>query len=191
MRRNRNICCGVDQAFTLIELLVVMAILGILMSLIVTLAGSIRAEGHLRRTETDLKVLYTQIVSYRDATGRYPETDPNTSVTLVTALQWNNTALGTVRSSMAVHNATVLLLLLDKVDKTHTEVRERFSPDRFMLTTDPNLPGRFYIGDDFDFHRPINYLRDGGPGGSPLLFSAGQDANWMTADVIRSDEQGP
>ncbi len=64
--------------FTLVELLIVVAILAILMSLVVSLASSVRIVAHQKQTETDFNTLRALISEYRDGVGKFPDnSDPN------------------------------------------------------------------------------------------------------------------
>lgn len=163
--------------FTLVELLIVIAIIAILATLVVSLAESVRGEGAARRTEADIKILWAQIMAYRDASPNheFPRSIHNSAA-------WDADPNG----RKALDNALYLFEQLNRIERTRNEVRERFSVDRFAQ--DPNTSS-YYLMDGFQWGRPFNYLQDGGPGGTPVLMSAGDDGEWDSADDIRSDER--
>ena len=159
MRAKQTIRQGCATAFTLVEMLVVVSILVILISLVLSVANTVRNIGQEQLARADMSKLMAQVRSYHDLTGKYPPqagSDPDT-------------------------NCTALMKSLMTVNSIAAEINERF-------------PGKI-IGDANSrmltdaFGKPFNYLSNGGPGGTPVLISAGPDRQWNTPDDIRSDER--
>lgn len=178
MSNVRDIRAECRAGFTMVELLVVIMIIGILVTLVVSLAEGVRGEGYARRTQADMKILGAQIVAYSEASPNrdFPKSRHDTAA-------WN-AATPAQRLNMAVENGVYLYEQLTRIEKTRNEVRERFAKDRFI--EDP--PNGYYLTDAFPLNRPFNYLRDGGPAGMPVFISAGENGVWNDTDDIRSDD---
>lgn len=204
---------GAARGFTLVEMLIVISILVILVAMIISVANAVKVGGAEQQVRGYLGVLMSQVNSYHDLTGKYPAHwpgyDPNA---------WN-AGDNTVRTNIARLNCGVLMcgtggLLpaggtlkatggLESIDAVYTALRENI-PSSLLEppagTANPTgdldgpgpggagIPFR-YLNDGFGDHMPFNYLSNGGPGGTPVIISAGPDRQWGTADDIRSDER--
>ncbi|MCK4276722.1 MAG: type II secretion system protein, partial [Phycisphaerae bacterium] len=81
------------SAFTLIELLVVIFILGILVTLVVSISGYILDKANRDQTLANQKVILTAIGAYHDIAGDYPpdtdaDLDPGIPLTLEERTGW-------------------------------------------------------------------------------------------------------
>jgi len=177
----RNILPGKRLAggrgFTLVELIVVMAIIAILISLIASVATSVRVRAQEQRTQADLKTLLAAVQEFQESTGAAPPDYPPPGATPPNL--WR------------VERLALLLRDLDRHEKIKSTLRDYFPADRFSTRTLVLGAGpaeSCYVILDV-FKTPFDYVRDGGPGGAPVFISAGADGAFGTADDLRSDER--
>lgn len=151
--------------FTVIELLVVISILAILVGLVISVGAHVRMKGLQDDTVNMLGIVQQAVDAYKDATGDYPEQDVDFG--------------GPDYAGQAAANSQALLRDLRSVEASKDRLR--------------NLPGgRIDIDNNTlidAFGNSINYLRDGGAGGLPVIVSAGKDGVWNTSDDLRSDNR--
>jgi len=61
------------RGFTMVEMLAVIAVLGILMGIVVGLAGQAGRRSDRAKAQTDLQMIRTALEEYRHRNGEYPE----------------------------------------------------------------------------------------------------------------------
>jgi len=180
------------RAFTMVELLVVIFILGVLVTLVVSVSKYVMGKASREQTIADQKIILTAIEAFKDVTGEYPaDRDPNGS-------DYN---------------------LEEHFEKSAELLRAQLLADTDYEITDPNieqlfdkddevaairaktfeclkeLPEECFKEDDRVFRdaygEPIAYKRSGGLGGRPVLISRGPDGRFVREqgrkDNIRSD----
>ena len=133
--------------FTLVEALVVVVIIGILVSLAVSVIGALRLRAEADEIRTELGVIMTAIQAFHEETGSYPVEDEPLG-----------DQLKTVPAAL---------------DRLGSLSRTTFSGS----------------GDLMDrYGNKIDYSKDRGAGGAPLLRSSGADGIDDTKDDVWSDD---
>ena len=194
--RGKNLASDLRRppgGFTIMELLAVVAVLGILTVMILSVASAVRTRGREDRTRADLKILEAQIEAFNEKAGTYPA-DARQKGTFPEA--WQSTWNQVEKRSAAQENFAWLLVQLERYENIRSVIRENFPSSR-CGTPDLNLDqpgdpqGYLVVNDDFRSNPPntFNYQQDGGPGGTPVVISAGADGVWDTADDLRSDDR--
>ena len=77
---------GSDAGFTLVELLIVIAVIGILASLVLSVAGFIQYKGAVSRAEAEIAALSAALESYKADNGEYPVGSVNPASTSVNSI---------------------------------------------------------------------------------------------------------
>ncbi len=169
------------SAFTLIELLVVIFILGILVTLVVSISGYILDKSNRDQTLANQKVILAAIGAYHDITDAYP---PDTDDALDPLVP------GTL--TLVERTGWVLLRYLKGADPPISSAalarRIQDATGKSLL----NLPTDAFGGESVDGFRDaygqyMEYSSTGGLGGRPAIISAGPDGDFNTTDDIRSD----
>ncbi len=197
---------SLPKAFTLVELLVVVSILVILITLVISVANSVRGKGFDQQVRGDMAVLMAMVNDYHDAMGKYPANAP---YPVYDANAWVNPANSDAnRKAMAQYNCGVLLCGtsgwnpnaskpmggLMAIDSIFGQIMDKYATrievgNGNLDGIPPGTPVNYrFLNDGFGDHKPFNYLMNGGAGGTPVIISAGEDRIWNTADDIRSDE---
>ena len=180
------------RGFTMIEILVVVSIIAVLVTMLVSVSSSIRQAQDEKVARQDVKVLHAQVEAFRETYGRYPS-----EWTVEQDAGWAALA-PEAQIEAAKRNCAWLILQLERDRKIRTILRESFKPDRYKsyaydLNGDGTQEQGIYLMDGFgeanDEYRAFNYLKEGGAGGTPIVYSAGPDHLYHeTADNIRSDD---
>jgi len=156
--RPRNTNSG---AFTLVEMLAVILVIGILVTVVVGVAGRVIARAAEERTRVYMATVMNAIAVYEEQYGTYPIT---------------------TGGSMQDHNANLYKLLTDHCPAAKKRLGQlsRGAYVAFSFKT--------YFADGFG--NPLRYHVSGGAGGAPYLESAGRDGDFTTTeDNIRSDNR--
>ena len=169
------------SAFTLIELLVVIFILGILVTLVVSISGYILDKSNRDQTLANQKVILTAIGAFHDIMGNYPPDtdaalDPPPSATL----------------TLEEKTGAVLLYYLKGIKATFPPIESDMVAMRIRDATGKcllNLPTDAFDGTIVRdaYGQAMGYSAAGGLGGRPAIISAGPDGQFGTTDDIRSD----
>jgi prepilin-type N-terminal cleavage/methylation domain-containing protein len=155
------------RGFTLIELLVVIAIMAILATLVVGVGSYVRAKGLEDETRGRMRIIMVSIEAYRDARGTYPvpNADPN-------ALLDDETIPSDLYKAL-----TGLTVSRDALKELPTDAIGTSKTDAELVFFDA-------------FGVMMAYKPKGGPGGTPVLISAGPDGDFAgQSDNIRSDDK--
>ncbi len=170
------------SAFTLIELLVVIFILGILVTLVVSISGYILDKSNRDQTLANQKVILTAIGAFHDVMGDYPldqdlvlpdaPTLPPEQLTGWVLLQYLN-------GTRALHPPITS-------DMVAMRIRDATGKCLLNLPADAFGEGLFYGFKDA-YGQYMEYSSAGGLGGRPAIISAGPDGRFNTTDDIRSD----
>ncbi len=216
-RPTRTRTSAATGGFTLVELLVVMALIGIIVTMVISVGSSVRIKAAEDETHARLGLLRGALETYYELMGDYPVkvgayvSEPKISVGEVINVRgnsdhknyWTADPPRSQRDS-AKRNMAFLMSYLLGLDETRKAVGlmpaecyvdEKTWPDGLYPLevygnddqNDPPAKEYTYILDSFD--TPINYQRSGGVGGSPVLISAGVNGIFGDADDLRSDDQ--
>ena len=145
------------------ELLVVLFIISILVSLVVGVAKYVYDEAGRKQTQTTQTIVMSAIEAFHDITGDYPD---GNIVDLVRSLKGDGVAPPLDAEVKKEAGEKLLELPKDALDLSTTgaTIRDGFGYD-------------------------MQYERDGGLGGRPVLISPGPDGSFTEEeDDIRSDE---
>lgn len=94
-----------SRAFTLIELLTVIAIIAVLMSLIISVAGMVQTKASRDRASAEIAALSTAMESYKADNGIYPQT-AETDVLVAKGTSKSNSATSPqAKASLALYTA--------------------------------------------------------------------------------------
>lgn len=174
------------SAFTLIELLVVIFILGILVTLVVSISGYILDKANRDQTLANQKVILTAIGAFHDIMGNYPL---DTDAALYSQVPDPPTGLTTEQLTgwVLLQYLNGTRALYPPIESDMVAMRIRDATGKCLL----NLPADAF-GEDFDGFRDaygqyMEYSSAGGLGGRPAIISAGPDGQFRTTDDIRSD----
>jgi len=168
------------RAFTLIEMLVVIAIIGILVTIVIGVSGSVMRNKADAQTKLWMKVIMGACDVYYDATDQYPTYQDDSQykennaalyrlLAMSDSVAWNNTDPGGRRKAKA----------RQKVNGLPKSATRR-------------VDGKWCFMDAYD--RVLWYHCSGGANDTPYLESSGADLNFggrdepeKTEDNIRSD----
>ncbi len=165
------------RGFTLVELMIVLFILGVLVTLVVSVGRYVLNESSKQKTAAALKLLNSALLEYHEQKGAYPDdTDPN-----------GKTPSFDGDDEKALRNAAIYSSKGMVHELMEVKASKAFLDD---LPADMINRAEGYVKDGWD--RPMAYLPDGGMANRPVVISAGPDGEYgrdlQSADNIRSDE---
>lgn len=161
------------KAFTLVEMLVVVFVIAILVTIVVGVAKIVIGRASSDQTAVSMKAILNAIETYREVTGDYPV--EATDFTGQPTVGW------TVRDWQAYVRGR--LLYEDLSGRPQSQAKLAPLGNAVL-----QISGNWVFVDGFGKY--LDYFRDGGAGGTPLLLSAGADGNFDTQeDNVRSDDR--
>ena len=184
---------GARAGFTLIELLVVIFILGILVTLVVGVGQYVYTEAARKQTITTQTLLKTAIDAFHDTFEQYPadREDPNTYIATDSGEILMRYLTGRLESGRDDDAYRYLMgeaptggADFDKLNQRIRAVTQetilKISPGAYSGADDEAI--RDADGDD------MQYAKEGGLAGRPVIISRGPDEEFGNEDDIRSDE---
>jgi hypothetical protein len=156
-------------------MLVVIFVIAILVSIVVGVASSVFVQAGKQRTRAWMEVILTAVEACResDPSRAYPPQETDFS---------GRPGNWTVRDWEAYKRCLLLYQRLAANPQAQARVAA-LSPDAVMRVQSNNV---FVDG----FGKVMDYFREGGAGGMPLLLSAGGDGDFGTQDDnVRSDNR--
>ncbi len=164
------------RGFTLVEMLVVVFVIAILVTIVVGVSKIVHNRAGKEQTRATMQVVGAALEAYYQATGDYPaDPDPKT-FPAQPSVGW------TVRDWQAFCRATLLYAQLWGLAQS----RAKLGPLGEDAVQRVNANNVLVDG----FGKCLDYFRDRGAGGTPLLLSAGGDGNYDSQeDNIRSDDR--
>lgn len=148
-------------AFTLVEMLAVILVIGILVTIVVGVAGRVISRAAEKRTLLNMESIMNAIQVYQEENGMYPVPD---------------------QSGTYLEQNAELYELLKECDPARKRLGQL--SDTAYKVFDPDT----WFVDGFE--NPLRYHVTGGAGGAPYLESAGHDGDFSTSDDnIRSDKR--
>ena len=152
------------RGFTLIELMAVIVIIAILVALIFSVGLYLRHDSGNKVTLATLDILSVAIEAFHAETGKMPE-EANVSgaATEIEAAITRSKYLGAQLLSARSSNERLIHLPQDAIRSHPTN--GKLEPSQFLCFQD-------------GFERPIDYRKEKGMGGAPMLISAGPDGKF-------------
>lgn len=150
------------RGFTLVEMMVVIFVIGIIITIVVGVAGVVAGRAIDERTKTTMEIVMSAVRAYYDA--QQPNAWPDEA------------APAPPRDAQASGRCSYLLAQLKAEPK---------AVDRLLSLDSGSYGANGCIVDGSG--KSLDYFRARGAGGMPLLLSAGRDNIYDNADDIRSD----
>jgi len=178
------------RAFTLIELLVVIFIMGILVTLVVSVSTYVMRKANREQTAANQQVILAAINAFHEITGDDPSDDPNH----ITNTDWlplpspQDAGVSGADYDAFLSGYTLQCFLLGaEAGSDQTKAKLQKATEKCLL----ELPEGVFVpkyGFRDAYGNWMRYDKDGGLGGRPVIISAGPDGRFETeADNIRSD----
>ena len=172
------------MAFTIVELVIVIAILAILLTLITSISGYVMRQGRAQETADIQAIVIQAIEAYRD-------NHPNREIPYDRKIAADPVPTPTASATGLINFLCGYWYRPDP--GTPPYAANRAAKDVLFKLPKDAWDGGVTVGIKDAWGTPMQYMRDGGLGGTPVLISAGPDRAFSPppgndTDNIRSDD---